>query len=211
VKHGRRRALQPAAPAREAGEGAVKIREGVQGAVVEKGPTDFNFIATTYKGLEREAMAECLTLLRRLGDGKPVATATEVIGLLLGRTLLDPLTVVRGLREMVAEDPWSVRLVLRFIPIEEVAEAKPEAVREGVASLSAKVPESDSFRVTVEKRHNETPSTEFVEAAAAAMKQKVNLDSPDWVVLVEVVGRMAGISIVRPDSIFSSQKARRGE
>jgi tRNA acetyltransferase TAN1 len=171
----------------------------------------FNFIATTFKGLEKEAVGECLTLLRSLGDDSPTAWATQVIGLIVGRTKLDPLATVEGLKAMVNEEPWSVRLVLRFIPVEEVSEAKPEAVKAKVVALSKKVGGGDSFRVTVEKRHSEVPSMEFVEAAASAMKQKVSLDSPDWVVLVEVIGGVAGTSIIRPGSIFSSPKAKRGE
>ncbi|MGA1975027.1 MAG: THUMP domain-containing protein [Conexivisphaerales archaeon] len=171
----------------------------------------FNFIATTFKGLEREAASECISLLRKLGDVGPVASTTGVTGLVVGRTSLDPVEVVHGLKAMVDEEPWSVRLVLRFIPVEATTAATPEAVGEKVMSMSAKVAQGESFRVTVEKRHNETPSMKFVESAAGALRRKVDLEAPDWVVLVEVIRDVAGVSILKPSSVFSSVKAKRGE
>jgi tRNA acetyltransferase TAN1 len=178
---------------------------------VETLGTKFNFIATTFKGLEREAASECVSLLRGLGDAGPAVTTTGIIGLVVGRTSLDPVEVVGMLRSLVEEEPSSVRLVLRFIPVEEVVEATPEAVKEKVTSLSGRIAEGDSYRVTVEKRHNATPSQSFIEAAASAVKRKVDLEAPDWVVLIEVVRDVAGVSVLRPGSVFSSLKAKRGD
>jgi tRNA acetyltransferase TAN1 len=173
-------------------------------------PADFNFIATTYKGLEREAAAECRDLFRKLGDASPEPAVTDVMGLLVGKTSLNPVDVARELRGMVEEEPWSVRLVLRFVPVEGVTYATPSSVKAKVAELCGKISAGESFRVTVEKRHNEAPSKDFVEAAASAIKQRVDLDHPDWIVLAEIVGNLAGVSVVKPDSIFSSSKAKRG-
>ena len=178
---------------------------------METPKTEFNFIATTYKGLEGESKVECIEVLRRLGDASPSIWNTGVSGLLVGRTSLDVFDVVARLKSMVAEDPWCIRLLLRFIPIEAVTMAKPDAVRLAVSERVPRVGKEESFRVTVEKRHNRTPSAQFIEAAASAMNQKVDLETPDWVVLIEVVGEVAGVSLLRPNSIFSYPKAKRGE
>jgi tRNA acetyltransferase TAN1 len=178
---------------------------------VETPGTRFNFIATTFKGLEREAASECVSLLMELGDAGPAVKTTGIIGLVVGQTSLDPIEVVGRLKALVEDEPSSVRLVLRFIPVEEVTDATPETVKEKVASLSGRIAEGDSYRVTVEKRHNETRSQSFIEAAASAIKRKVDLETPDWIVLVEVIRDLAGVSILRPGSIFSSLKAKRGD
>lgn len=173
--------------------------------------TKFNFIATTFKGLEREAASECASLLTGLGDAGPVVMTTGIIGLVVGLTSLDPVEVVERLKAMVEDEPSSVRLVLRFIPVELVADATPDAVKEKVASLSGRIAEGDSYRVTVEKRHNDSRSQSFIEAAASTVKRTVDLEAPDWVVLIEVVRDVAGVSILRPGSVFSSMKAKRGD
>lgn len=187
------------------------IRDRSPRVDVEGPGSDFNFITTTFKGLEREAARECAALLVKLGDSGPSVWATEVSGLLVGRTSLDGVKAVEGLKGMVADEPWSIRLVLRLIPVDKVTEAKPEAVKAVALELAGRVGAAESFRVTVEKRHNDIPTSEFVKAAASALKQKVDLEAPDWVVLVEVLRDVAGVSVLRPSSIFSSSRAKRGE
>ncbi len=190
---------------------APEIRHLRQRDSVETLGSSFNFIVTTFKGLEREAASECVSLLRELGDAGAAVTTTGIIGLVVGRTSLDPVGVVGRLKSLVEDEPSNVRLVLRFIPVEKVTEATPDAVKEKVTSLSGRIAEGDSYRVTVEKRHNDTRSQSFIEAAASTVKRKVDLEAPDWVVLIEVIRDVAGVSVLRPGSVFSSLKAKRGD
>jgi tRNA(Ser,Leu) C12 N-acetylase TAN1 len=37
---------------------------------------------------------------------------------------------------------------------------------------------------------------------------KVNLDNPNWIILIQIVKMVAGISILRPNQIFSSVKEK---
>lgn len=170
---------------------------------------EFNFIATTYKGLEREAVAEVLAVLAKIGDPDATARATEVSGLMVGRTALDATKVPRMLYKMVEGEPWSLRLLLRFIPVEVVVKADLEELAKVASGLARRIGQTESFRVTVEKRHAHIGTKEIIEKVAGVVDRKVDLDDPDWVVLVEVVGEEAGVSVVRPDQVFSSVKAKR--
>jgi tRNA acetyltransferase TAN1 len=170
----------------------------------------FNFIMTTYKGLEVECVAEALAILTAFGDAGPKAWTTGVSGLAVGVTSLDPKLAVRKLREAIAGDPWAVRLLLRFIPVETVVQATPEDVHRAAEAFALRIGEGESFRVTAERRHNQTPTAEFVEAAASAVKRKVDLEAPDWVVQVEVIRDLAGMSLLKPDEVFSSVREKRG-
>jgi len=58
----------------------------------------------------------------------------------------------------------------------------------------------------VEKRHTQLSSREIIEAVASRIERKVRLENPDWIVLVEVLGGLTGISVVRPDQILSLVK-----
>jgi tRNA acetyltransferase TAN1 len=51
-------------------------------------------------------------------------------------------------------------------------------------------------------------SHEIIDAVADVIDRKVNLDNPDWVVLVETAGRMTGVSVVHPSEILNVQKER---
>jgi tRNA(Ser,Leu) C12 N-acetylase TAN1 len=37
---------------------------------------------------------------------------------------------------------------------------------------------------------------------------KVNLDNPNWIILIQIVDRLAGVSILRSNQIFSSVKEK---
>jgi tRNA acetyltransferase TAN1 len=48
----------------------------------------------------------------------------------------------------------------------------------------------------------------LIEAAAANIKRRVNLSRPDKVVLIEVLGGLTGLSVVKPEEILSILKEK---
>ena len=74
--------------------------------------------------------------------------------------------------------------------------------------LASKVKEGESFRVTVEKRFTDTSSKDIIEAVAGNIERKVDLGNPDKIVLIEVVGGLTGISIIRPEQILVVMKEK---
>jgi tRNA acetyltransferase TAN1 len=74
--------------------------------------------------------------------------------------------------------------------------------------LQSKIKENESFRVTVEKRFTSTPASDIIEAAATIIERRVDLNRPDKIVLIEVVGGLTGISIIKPEDILSIIKEK---
>ncbi len=69
---------------------------------------------------------------------------------------------------------------------------------------------NDTFRITVEKRHNSLGSMQIVKVIAAdQISNKVEMENPSWVILVQVLGELTGISILRLYQIFSSVVEKR--
>jgi tRNA acetyltransferase TAN1 len=96
------------------------------------------------------------------------------------------------------------------IPIERAVEADTNLIAEAAASIGrAKMVAEDTFRITVEKRHSQLSSREVIESVAKVFSNKVRLENPDWVVLVEIVGATAGVSVLKPGQIFSSTIEKR--
>jgi tRNA(Ser,Leu) C12 N-acetylase TAN1 len=50
----------------------------------------------------------------------------------------------------------------------------------------------------------------IVEALAAGIDRKVDLDHPDRIVRIDVVGPRTAISVLRPDEVFSTGRPRLG-
>jgi tRNA acetyltransferase TAN1 len=41
------------------------------------------------------------------------------------------------------------------------------------------------------------------------VERTVDLENPDWIILVEVMGNLSGVSVLRPPGIFSSVVEKR--
>ena len=169
----------------------------------------FNLIVTSLRGQENLAAIELEDLLRFLGDESPEVSTTNVAGLLTAWTNLDPMEVVEKVRKLMEEEPWRIGNLMRIIPIEEVVESNVEKISEAAEKLASKIPEDASFRITIEKRHTSLSSAEIIESAAKGINRRVDLKNPDWIVLIEIVGGLTGVSVIRPDQILSLSKYRR--
>lgn len=168
----------------------------------------FNLIFSTSRFREEEAQDEILELLDMFGDQDAEAEITEVKGLLVAQTALDPFAVVEELKELVASEPWQVRYILRVLPIEVVVPTELHAIRQAAQGLVTKIGR-DSFRITVEKRHSSLESIEVIKAVAGEIESKVDLENPGWIILVEVVGSQTGVSVIQPEQMFSSVVEKR--
>jgi tRNA acetyltransferase TAN1 len=170
---------------------------------------NFNLILSTSRFREEEAQDEILDLLDMFGDQEAEAEITEVKGLLIAETALDPFAVIEELKKLVAEEPWRVRYVLRVIPVEVVVPAELDNIKKAAKELAARI-EKDTFRITVEKRHSPLESIDVIKAVAGEIDSKVDLENPRWMVLVEILGGQAGLSVIRPDQVFSAVVEKRG-
>jgi tRNA acetyltransferase TAN1 len=169
---------------------------------------DFNLLATTSRGMESYALSELLYLLGEIGDSTPSIDRTGISGLIAAKTALDPLEVIEKLRKILLERPYEFRYTLRIIPIEEVVHTDLIEIQQAVTRLASGIEEKETFRITLEKRFTQTRTQDIIEAAAANIKRKVNLSNPDNIILIEVVGRSTGLSLIKPDKILAVMKEK---
>ena len=194
------------------GFGVVGIRfsagRGVTHPTVKPVAREFNILATTERIDERRAGGELWMLLRAAGDESPVVDRMGIWGIIVAWTHLEPTIAVARVREEFLKKPDSIQALFRVIPIQRLVPTKLEEIVKATKELSAAISPDESFRITVEKRRTRLGSHEIIDAVAEEINRKVNLDDPDWVVLVETTGRMTGVSVVRPTNILNVQKER---
>jgi len=171
---------------------------------------DFNLLATSEIRSQSEACSELWMLLRAVGDETPAVDRSPVRGLITARTKLDPVEAIQSLRDELHRSPDSFRVLLRVMPIEAVVRTEIGVLAEAAQGLASKIGEGESFRVTLEKRRTGLRSREIIDAVAEGIERRVDLEEPDWVVLVEIVGNHTGVSVVRPEGLLNVQKERAG-
>jgi tRNA acetyltransferase TAN1 len=172
--------------------------------------SDFNLIATSERGFESEACSELWMLLRAIGDETPVVDRSPVRGLVLARTSFAPVEAIKRLRGIFIGNPEDFRVLLRVMPIQLVTSTNLESIVEAANRMVNRIVGGQSFRITVEKRRTHLRSREVIEAVAEGIDRKVDLEHPDWVVLIEIIGRYTGVSIVPPTALLNIQKERAG-
>jgi tRNA acetyltransferase TAN1 len=170
---------------------------------------DFNLLATTSRGNERQMCYELSYLLKDLlGDPAPAVDKTGIRGLVAAKTLLDPCNVIERFRAILKERPYEFRYALRIIPVERVVRTDLEEIKKASIELATRIAENETFRVTVEKRFTSLHSRDFIEAAATGIERKADLENPDKILLIEVLGGLTGISLIKPDDVLAVVKEK---
>jgi tRNA acetyltransferase TAN1 len=170
--------------------------------------SDFNILASTVRGNERQMVYELAFLLKEAGDSEAKVDKTGIRGLVVAKTALDPVEVTDKFREILQERPYEFRYSLRIIPIEKVVHTSVEEIKNAALDLATKLGEDETFRVTIEKRYTSIHSRDFIEAVATEIKNKVNLENPDRILLIEVLGGYTGLSLIKPTCILSVLKEK---
>jgi len=168
-----------------------------------------NLIITCARHLEPETEEEIGQILEKFGDSDPQITITSMSGILTAETKLDPVTVVEKMREMILDEPWSIRYCLRAIPIQKVSETKIEGIEEAVSEIAESMPRGDSYRISIEKRNSDISSQELITRIAKNIENKVSLENPDKIIQIEILGGKTGMSLLKSSGILSVEKTKR--
>ena len=168
-----------------------------------------NLIITCARHLEPETRDELNDILEDFGDSDAQISITSMSGILTAETKLDPIEIVRKIKEMVLDEPWSIRYCLRIIPIQKIIESKMEEIEEAISSMSQEILDGETYRISIEKRNSDLSSKEIITKIADRIKNKVSLEFADKIILIEVLGNKTGISILKKSDVLSIEKTKR--
>ena len=168
-----------------------------------------NLIVTCARHLEGETGDELGDILDQLGDSDVKISVSSMSGIITAQTKLDPIEVVKKMREMLLDEPWSIRYCLRVIPVQKVVETNIEEIEKIISNISNQIEEKETYRILIEKRNSDISSKEIITKIANRIKNKVSLDFPDKIVLIEILGIVTGISILKNSDILSLEKTKR--
>ena len=168
-----------------------------------------NLLVTCARNLETETKNEIGKILDEIGDQESEVLNVGMRGILMVNTSIEPSKIIDWVKDKVVEEPWLIRYCLRMIPIQSVTETDMSKITNDIIKLKDVIQQNDSYRITIEKRNTDMSSTEIITKIAKIFPNKVSLNQPDWIVLIEILGNMAGISILKENEIFSLDKAKR--
>ena len=168
-----------------------------------------NLIITCARSLESETKNEISKILDELGDQEPEILNVGMRGILMVKTVIEPSKIIVYVKNKIIEEPWLIRYCLRIIPIQMITETEIDKIKQNVIKLKDTIQKNDSYRITIEKRNTSISSNEIITEIAKIFPNKVSLNQPDWIILIEILGNETGISILKNDEMFSLDKAKR--
>ena len=168
-----------------------------------------NLIITCARHLEQETKEELLNILEEFGDPDANIVISDMSGIMTASTKLEPIEVVRRIKEMILDEPWSIRYCLRIIPIQKVIETTIENIEKTIENMNEQIKSGETYRISIEKRNSDLSSKEIITKIADKIKNNVSLEFPDKVVLIEILGNNTGISILKKSDILSVEKTKR--
>jgi tRNA acetyltransferase TAN1 len=166
-------------------------------------------MATCSRHLEEEACDEISEIIQKLGDDSPRIGKSSFSGIIWADTMIDPFVAISEIKKIILDEPWRMRYCHRFIPINQTTLSTLENIVESVKNQIKVMKDTDTYRITIEKRGSEIPSRELIDSIAGIIPNKVSLETYDWNIMVQIMGGITGISILKEQDIISTLKLKR--
>jgi tRNA acetyltransferase TAN1 len=148
-------------------------------------------------------------LLGEVGDRTAIVERTQVIGLVVARTRIEPVKAVEGLRSLLIERPWEFRYTLKVTPVLGVVPSDPQKIEDFAVHLAQSIKKDEKFRITVEKRRTSISGRALIDTIAKRIDREVDLETPDKVLLIQILGELTGVSVIAPSGILSVERQKR--
>lgn len=168
-----------------------------------------NLIVTCARHFEDETKEELRNILDELGDSEAEISITDLSGILTVQTSVNSAELVKRIHAKLEDEPWSIRYILRVIPIFQTVKTDVESIAKVALEQTQKIKPDETYRITIEKRNSGISSSEIIGQIADKIKNKVSLEKYDWIILVEIFGGVSGVSVLRDDDVLSVEKAKR--
>jgi len=165
---------------------------------------NFNLLVSTSRFNEVNAKAEIWFTLLMCGDTYPIIQGIKYPGLITAATNLDTKEVIRKIKEILENDSSFFQFILKIVPIDYVCETKLKVIKDFVEKYyPLYLNKEDSFKIELKRRKNEIIERDaIIESVAKIITNRVDLDNPDKIIKIELLGNVSGISFLNPDDIF---------
>lgn len=165
---------------------------------------NFNLLVSTSRYNETNAKSELWFTLLMCDDTYPIISGIQFPGLITALTNLSPKKVISKINKIQERNPNFFQFILKIIPIDFICETDTKII-ENIIQENHKefIDETDSFKITLKRRHHEKiERNNFIEKIANVIDNKVDLENPDKIVRIEILGNISGVSFLKKNEII---------
>ena len=138
------------------------------------------------------------------GDEYPIISKLDFQGLLIAFTKIDNKEVIQKINEILIDNPNFFQFILKIIPIDYVCESRTETISQIIKSTYQEyIHKDDSFKIVLNRRKSDfIERNSIIKKIASIFDNKVDLENPDMIIRIEVLGDVTGICYLNPNDII---------
>lgn len=168
----------------------------------------YNLLVSWGRGKFFPARTEIMSILSNMGDNLPIVRRTIAQGIAGVRTSLNSRKVISELYELYRQDPAHFSYTLKWVPIDCWTCSDLDSMENTIASIKNKIGKDERWMMVIEKRrYTKYHKIDIIKRLTEQIDGKVDLRNPEKIIRVEIIGKNAGISMIKPNEIFSVTKA----
>ena len=170
---------------------------------------NYNLLVTHHPNQVGLAEKEVRRQIKEAGGTIEKLDSSCVSGVFCVEVSGDAKEIVSNVREEFHEDPGTLTQTFHWMPVDRWVRATVDEMAEAARELAEGIGESERWMMHMHKRRHDMSSEELVLALTEPIsKGKVDLRRPDKIIAVEVLGAMAGMSLVTRDQIVDANRLR---
>ncbi|MFX0141897.1 MAG: THUMP domain-containing protein [Candidatus Hodarchaeota archaeon] len=169
---------------------------------------NFNLLVSTSRSNEINAKSELWFTLLMCGDMYPIISGIQFPGLITALTNLSTEKFIIKVKKIIDKNPVFFQYILKIVPIDFICETDTKTIKFIIQeNFKQFINEQDTFKIILKRRHHEKINrTNFIEEVAKNIENKVNLENPDKIIRVEILGKISGISILNKNDIIKVKR-----
>ncbi len=178
---------------------AVKAKQAPLGSTPLKGQA--NMIVTFDPNHRGTAELELREVLKQAGE-KPQIGQTEVEGL-FKVAVSNARAAAAKIRNLCSKNPNLFAVTHHYTPIDSWCQSDVSAMQKLIRAASAGIGQNEKWKMGLNKRHwDKLEGVKLIIKLTDVVERKnVDLDNPDKIVQVEIIGKEAGVALLTPKDI----------
>jgi len=156
---------------------------------------------------ERDGMSELWHVLVKYCKVIPLeAFSLSVKGLFLIAIESDLHETFKEIKKVIQQKKFEFIVCKKITPIEQLIRSDSEDLLEILPDHLQTIPKAVKWRISLNRRHTKLRRNDIIELIAShpmAPTGTVDLNNPDWVIIVEIFGEWLGIGVFKHDPIIA--------
>jgi tRNA(Ser,Leu) C12 N-acetylase TAN1 len=138
------------------------------------------------------------------GDSYPIISGIQYPGLITALTNLNSKHVIAKIKKIQERNPNFFQFILKIVPIEFTCETDTKTIKYIIQQhYKEYLTEGESFKIILKRRrHEKIERNHFIEVIARDIDYKVDLNQPDTIIRIEILGNISGISFLKESEII---------